>query len=194
MRLSRDGLTPISDQGMKDWFRDNLKNATSLMGSYDERDKQYNLTIDTSDENGNEKAYTVSYTESKRGWVSFKSFITQGGLSHKNIYYTFPSNKYSVLAQNDPWGISYEIDEIGKGELWQHSLDQTLVRNATTGVTNTTIFTVNDSGEGSIIPGMYVEGNGIPLDCIVKTETGKELASIQASHQFELYTGLEWPL
>ena len=32
------------------------------------------------------------------------------------------------------------------------------------------------------------------IDCIVKTETGKELASIQASHQFELYTGLEWPL
>ena len=27
MRLSTDGLTPISDHGMKDWFRDNLKKA-----------------------------------------------------------------------------------------------------------------------------------------------------------------------
>ena len=183
LRLSRDGLTPISDQGMKDWFRDNLKNATSLMGSYDERDKQYNLTIDTSDENGNEKAYTVSYTESKRGWVSFKSFITQGGLSHKNTYYTFPSNKYSILTQNDPWGISYEIDEIGRSELWQHSLDQTLVRNVSVGAADTTTFQVNDNGYGSIIPGMYVEGNGIPLDCIVKTVScSGGICSVELQH------------
>ena len=32
------------------------------------------------------------------------------------------------------------------------------------------------------------------VDCIVTTETGKRLATIQASHQFKLYTGLEFPL
>ena len=32
------------------------------------------------------------------------------------------------------------------------------------------------------------------IDCIVTTKTGRELASIQASHQFKLYTGLEFPL
>ena len=32
------------------------------------------------------------------------------------------------------------------------------------------------------------------IDCIVTTETGKKLAAIQASHQFKLYTGLEFPL
>ena len=32
------------------------------------------------------------------------------------------------------------------------------------------------------------------IDCIVTTETGKRLATIQASHQFKLYTGLEFPL
>jgi len=31
------------------------------------------------------------------------------------------------------------------------------------------------------------------IDCIVTTETGKRLANIQASHQFKLYTGLEFP-
>ena len=31
------------------------------------------------------------------------------------------------------------------------------------------------------------------IDCIVTTETGKELATLQASHQFKLYTGLEFP-
>ena len=32
------------------------------------------------------------------------------------------------------------------------------------------------------------------IDCIVKTETGRQLAKLQASYQFELYTGLEFPL
>ncbi len=32
------------------------------------------------------------------------------------------------------------------------------------------------------------------IDCIVTTNTGKELATLQASHQFKLYTGLEFPL
>ena len=31
------------------------------------------------------------------------------------------------------------------------------------------------------------------IDCAVTSSTGKELASIQASHQFKLYTGLEFP-
>lgn len=31
------------------------------------------------------------------------------------------------------------------------------------------------------------------IDCIVTTETGKRLATIQAMHQFKLYTGLDFP-
>ena len=31
------------------------------------------------------------------------------------------------------------------------------------------------------------------IDCIVTTKTGKRLATIQASHQFKLYTNLEFP-
>ena len=47
MRLSADGLTPISDAGMRDYFRDNLRNATQLIGSYDDRNNEYNLSIKT---------------------------------------------------------------------------------------------------------------------------------------------------
>ena len=36
--------------------------------------------------------------------------------------------------------------------------------------------------------------SNIFIDCIVTTETGKRLASLQASHQFKLYTGLDFPL
>jgi shikimate dehydrogenase len=32
------------------------------------------------------------------------------------------------------------------------------------------------------------------INCLVETETGKQLAKLQASKQFELYTGLDFPL
>ena len=39
-----------------------------------------------------------------------------------------------------------------------------------------------------------VNEDNILIDCIVTTKTGKKLATLQASHQFKLYTGLEFPL
>ena len=166
LRLSKDGLTPISDAGMKDWFRDNLRYATSLIGSHDDRDNQYNLTIETTDQDGNDKAYTVSYAEKVRGWVSFKSFIQQGGVSHKNIYYTFPSNKYNSLTKLDPFGVSYLGDNTA--EAHQHSLDVDIKRLANTNINGGTVIQVND-GLGVILEGMNVFGNGIPTDTRVSS-------------------------
>ena len=45
LRLSMDGLTPISDAGMHDFFRDALPEAGVLLGHYDEYKQQYNLTL-----------------------------------------------------------------------------------------------------------------------------------------------------
>ena len=166
LRLSRDGLTPISDAGMKDWFKDNLRFATALIGSYDTKDDQYNLTIETSDENNRAKAYTLSYTEARRGWVSFKSFIQQSGISHKNIYYTTPSNNYGGQSTKDPWGIPYSIPTVGMGEMWQHSLDLKIKRLVDTNVSNSSAVTIS-SGAGAIVVGMTVEGDGIPTDTVI---------------------------
>jgi len=49
MRLSMDGLTPISDAGMHDWFRDNLKlvYGGKIIGSYDDRNEEYNIKLET---------------------------------------------------------------------------------------------------------------------------------------------------
>tara|TARA_R100000700_G_scaffold23426_1_gene30260 strand:- start:5116 stop:14982 length:9867 start_codon:yes stop_codon:yes gene_type:complete len=49
LRLSRDGLTPISEAGMNDWFRDNLSQYHSLIGTYDNYKKDYNLTLANND-------------------------------------------------------------------------------------------------------------------------------------------------
>jgi len=45
LRLSQDGLTPISNVGMKDWFGDNLRNAKRIIGSVDDERSLYNITL-----------------------------------------------------------------------------------------------------------------------------------------------------
>ena len=84
LRLSKDGLTPISEAGMKNYFRDNLRHADKLIGSYDDKKDEYNLTIKSKNQET-----TVSYAEKVRGWVSFKSFVPENALSNSNDYYSF---------------------------------------------------------------------------------------------------------
>ena len=89
IRLSRDGLTPISAAGMKDWFLDNTQNSRSIIGSYDERKDEYNVTLHNPAIISKE-AYTISFSERAGGWVSFKSFTPEAqGVSLNSEYYTF---------------------------------------------------------------------------------------------------------
>jgi len=87
LRLSRDGLTNISDKGMKDYFSDNLLSNSVLPGSYDEVKDTYNITLKT--DNITTAGDTVSFAENVNGWTSRKSFIPQSGISINNGYYTF---------------------------------------------------------------------------------------------------------
>ena len=109
LRLSMDGLTPISDAGMRDWFRDKLKSDYyRIVGSYDKTKNDYNLTFDS----GNGFAYvednfntsrnvyknagqsiTVTYKENVKGWSSFKAFIQESGVVINNEYITFRDGK-----------------------------------------------------------------------------------------------------
>ena len=82
LRLSMDGLTPISEYGLSDYFSDNLKLNNILLGSYDGDKNNYNLTLNTSE-------ITVSFDEKVKGWSSFKSFVPEQALSMTNDYYTF---------------------------------------------------------------------------------------------------------
>ena len=46
LRLSGDGITNISDYGMKDWFNDHLNPlTTSIIGSFDDKKSLYNISI-----------------------------------------------------------------------------------------------------------------------------------------------------
>ena len=111
LRLSKDGLTPISDAGMKDWFRDKLKGGyfdDKIIGSYDQNKECYNLTFDSgADFSANAdfkdigSSVTVTYKEDVKGWVSFKSFVPESGISCVNTYFTFREGKLWEHSQND---------------------------------------------------------------------------------------------
>ena len=87
LRLSRDGLTPISDAGMKTYFRDNLKFSKKVLGTFDRISSEYNVTLLHS-ENYRGLDRTISYHEPSKGWSSFKSFIPSSGLSIGGKYLT----------------------------------------------------------------------------------------------------------
>ena len=109
LRLSQDGLTPISAAGMKDFFRDNLKLVAAagssgfLYGMYDEVKDQYVLSMQASSINLGKKTnatnttlntsnsgfVTLGYSEKSKGWVSFYSYKPTFGTSMTNEFYTF---------------------------------------------------------------------------------------------------------
>ena len=84
LRLSMDGLTPISNVGMKTWFRENLRGKDKLLGTFDTVNGEYNLTITPPVSEGP----TISFNEGSKGWVSFKSFAPDEGISVSGRYIT----------------------------------------------------------------------------------------------------------
>ncbi len=109
LRLSQNGLVEISSNGMGDFYRDALKKADEVIGSYDEYHNLYNLTLigkgfsgfaDTNVGTASDGYLTISFDESAQGWTSFKSFQQEKGISLNNIYYTFKDGK--LWKHNDP--------------------------------------------------------------------------------------------
>ena len=102
LRLAQNGIVEISNFGMSDFFRDALKRATKIVGSYDEYHGLYNLTIvgesyssnaDTNIATADNNYFTISFDENAKGWTSFKSFKQENGVSLNNTYYTFYEGK-----------------------------------------------------------------------------------------------------
>ena len=112
MRLSQNGLTPISSVGMKTYFRDNLSDSKELLGTYDTVNSEYNLTIKRKDNSVNTDT-TVSFNEGSKGWTSFKSFIPEEGASVSGKYFTAYDGKVyvhhsDVVDRNTFYGDYYE--------------------------------------------------------------------------------------
>ena len=94
LRLSGNGITPISDIGMKGYFREKLKYYINVLGSFDGVNDEYNLTLlKTSKFPTSSVDKTISFNEKSKGWISFKSFIPTSAVSVVDRYYTTNENK-----------------------------------------------------------------------------------------------------
>ena len=88
LRLSADGITEISSYGMHDFFRDELANATKIVGGWNSHSKDYVLSIQ------NDSDYnTITFDEGVLGWTSFSTYKPNYSFSLSNVFYTFNSGK-----------------------------------------------------------------------------------------------------
>jgi hypothetical protein len=114
LRLSRDGITEISNYGMVDYFRDELSTLDNIsipgkaIGAWDIHNKQYVLSLQkTSSYN------TLSFDEAVLGWTSFFDYNPEQVFSLGSNYYSVKSGKlwqhYSPTAlRNNLYGFQYD--------------------------------------------------------------------------------------
>ena len=90
IRLSRDGVTEISNYGMKDFFRDELAKTDLAVGSYDAYKKHYIVSLQGAQISGvgDNTFHTVNFNETNNGWITFYTFRPAFGGSLNGQYYT----------------------------------------------------------------------------------------------------------
>jgi hypothetical protein len=104
LRLSVDGITEISNYGMKDFFRDEFKalpNTYSIVGTFDTHNKVYVLSLQKTKSlasAGNSQSDTGTYNtlyfdDAVNGWVSFLSFKPTLIGSLRSDFYSFRKGK-----------------------------------------------------------------------------------------------------
>ena len=117
LRISMDGITPISDVGMRTYFRNRMKLSDSMVGTFDTVNGEYNVTLDKGWKYNTADAVptTVSFNERSKAWTSFKSFIPSTGVSVNGRYLTANKNMvwehYSDTApRNNFYGTQYQSE------------------------------------------------------------------------------------
>jgi len=69
---------------IKNLLLEEVKEERKIVGSFDDRQGEYNVTIDQK---------TVSFKEDVRGWVSFKSFVPENAISCANDYFSMKNGR-----------------------------------------------------------------------------------------------------
>jgi hypothetical protein len=150
IRLSNDGITPVSDYGMHGFFQDNLSINKKIIGSWDADTRNYNVTfnnltpywqqtlgagktdrLNKDPECGafiNEYptySTTVSFKDDLNGWTSRKTYIPENGISLNNVYYTFKLGKIWEMNSNTSYNNFYGIgpSDVSLGSYYESSFN-----------------------------------------------------------------------
>lgn len=119
LRLSQDGLTEISENGMTDFFRDAFNAITSnvtaqgtgnIVGGWDIHNKQYVLSLQASDTNPSNYYATLNFDETVNGFTSFFTFKPTQLFSIRNKVYSLNAgNLYEHYSTTVPVNSFYGI-------------------------------------------------------------------------------------
>ena len=165
LRLSMDGITEISNYGMRDYFRDELNKIDdnngdqgSIVGGWDVHNKQYVLStkkVNTTEFN------TLCFDEDVLGWTSFFTYNPEQILSLRNKLYTVGTN----------------ADGTVRG-IWAH-YDETSPRGSFYGTTTkssiTFVFNPKVSMSKVFQTVNYEGSNGWQVDSFISDATGVDL-------------------
>ena len=91
LRLSKDGVTEISNYGMNDFFRDKIRKSDRIVGMFDTHNKEYIVSLQGErmyNQQG-KNYYTLAFEEMNLGWTTFYTFKPSYGDSLNNNFYTF---------------------------------------------------------------------------------------------------------
>ena len=96
-----NGITEVSSYGMHDFFRDELADATKIVGSWNNHTKDYNISIQGANVGPIPDTDPIEYTgyqtltfdEGVLGWTTFLDFKPSQAFSLNNLYYTFNTGK-----------------------------------------------------------------------------------------------------
>ena len=114
--LKGSSITSISSLGMKDYFNDNLQDLSDLTGTYDDKKGEYNITLGKKVVQAQFKSTktTIAFNEAAKGWVSFRSFGPEQGISMNNEYYTWDEGAmwqhHTNVLSNNFYGIQSYSD------------------------------------------------------------------------------------
>ena len=138
LRLTRDGLTEISNTGMRDYFKDNLKNNTKLIGFYDNVKDQYILNLQ--DDNK-----TIGFDESSKGWTSFYTYYPEQGFTLNNVTYSFKNGNIYEHYKNTNYNVFYDQPAEKSSISFVINADHSVVKNfKTLGYEGTTGWSANE--------------------------------------------------
>jgi len=143
IRLSKDGLTPISKAGMHDWFRDNLPIYTSLIGTYDSYKENYNITLSN------------TYTEN----IMFNEAFGQGVGSSPIEVTNLNVIEDGIIGSGDSYVTSLSTSNFPDDSIFSFGNSNPMFTNTVT-VTNHPAISFNEFQVSNIVPGeIYAEAN-----------------------------------
>lgn len=121
LRLSRDGITEISNYGMRDYFKSNLKLADTIIGLWDNQKKKYVLSLQETDikntftGDGSTKTFSLAFSVVNESFATInlpdptsinqiEIFTTASGTSAltPNVDYTYNATTGVVTFTNAP--------------------------------------------------------------------------------------------